>query len=145
MKVAFDLDGTLFGVNSKRLVGIYNSLLESGAEVGILTGRTPLYRNSSMETLKRIGINHWDFWYDSEYMRPSELVLITMDIMAMKPDMREAVHKYKARMIREMSIDRHYDDETRWIILYDPSLPIVDVTSWGGEPGVNIIHYGTEW
>jgi hypothetical protein len=44
-------------------------------------------------------------------------------------------------MIRETGIDEHYDDETRWMVIYDSTLPAVDVTKWGGEPGVNIIHH----
>jgi hypothetical protein len=141
MKISFDLDGTLFGIHSDKLVQIYKTSLANGDEVGILTGRTPLHRESSIETLKRIGITYWDFWYDAEYMNPSEVALVTMDIMTMKPSQREGVHRYKVRMIRETGIDEHYDDETRWMVIYDSTLPAVDVTKWGGEPGVNIIHH----
>ena len=138
MKVSFDLDGTLFGVNYRRLVQIYNSLHDTGAEIGILTGRTPAMRASSMSILNQIGIQGWNFWYDAEYMNAEEASLIPVRTYV-APDEREGIHRFKVRMIEEKEISRHYDDEVRWMIQYAPESPLVDVTKWGGDVDENII------
>jgi hypothetical protein len=134
MKVSFDLDGTLFGVHSEKLVDIYNRGLEHGDTMGILTARglnNP--RGIIQAEVRRLGIAHWDFWYDAVLMTQDEIKDIIDLHGVLSPAERLGAHKFKKRMIESTNISLHFDDECEWLWKLSPQLPLIDVSKWGGD------------
>lgn len=141
LKVSFDLDGTLFGIHSKRLVRTYNKCLEMGCTVGILTGRginNP--RKIIQAEVRRLGISHWDFWYDASHLTDEERNDIHDITGKTGSTLNPGVIRFKKRMLMTTGIDMHFDDECKMLWKEAPELGeplkgvvLIDVTRWGGD------------